>query len=202
MQIYGINFGSNIILQLVREASNHGLPTHIRQNIFDFICRNPSILLLIAQRENEERVLTIEQLFQAMNPWMLNFAQTHSLYLDPRLIIDLQFHYEQEEEPEPEPQHREVDAVSFVQSTFPSLHPLAPNRVYHCGICRCDPDDTNEDGSVKVFRSMNCCPQMCCHDCLVRQATACNTLGSESKNTGVFVCPYARHETPFFPQNL
>lgn len=202
MQIYGINFGSNIILQLVREASNRGLPTRVRQNIFDFVCGNPSILLFIAQRENEEQVLTIVQLFQAMNPWMLNFSQTHDLYFDPRLIIELQIHYEEEEEPQPQPQHREVNPVSFVQSTFPSLHPLAPDRVYHCGICRCDPDDTNEDDSVKVFRSMTCCPQMCCHDCLVRQATACNTLGSESKNTGVFVCPYARHEIPFFPPNL
>lgn len=204
MPIYRINFVSNLILRLVREASNRALPTQVRQNIFDFVCANPNIILfIISQRENEEQELTIEPLFESMNPWMLNFSQEHDLYFDPRFIIEVQFYYEQEE-PEPQPQHREVDAVAFVERTFPSLHPLAParNRDYHCGICRCDRDDANEDGSVKVFRSMTCCPQMCCHDCLVRQATACNTLGNESKNTGVFVCPYARHKIPFFPPNL
>jgi hypothetical protein len=69
-------------------------------------------------------------------------------------------------------------------------------------ICLSGPDERNEDGSMKVIRSMNCCPQMCCHNCLVRQATACNTPGSDLKDTTVFVCPYARCHIPFFPPNL
>ncbi len=82
------------------------------------------------------------------------------------------------------------------------LHPLAPVGVYQCGICQSGPDETNEDGTMKVFRSMNCCPQqMCCHDCLANQATACNTPDREFKDTGVLICPFARQKTKFLPPN-
>jgi hypothetical protein len=120
-------------------------------------------------------------------------------YLHQWTIGDFRF----DQEPEPQPEHQAVDAEAFVRGTFPPLHPLAPDRVYQCGICQSGPDERNEDGTIKVFRSMNCCPQqMCCHDCLVHQATACNTPDSEFKNTRVFICPFARHETDFFPPNL
>jgi hypothetical protein len=182
MNTYENNFGYNLILRLVREASNRDLPTHVRQNIFDFVCENPNIVLFMAQNENEEQELTIEELFQKMNPWMLNFSQEHDLYFDPRSIIKLHF---------------EVDAVAFVEITFPQLDSLSHENFY-CSICCWGPDEKNNDGSKKVFRSMlPCCNQMCCHDCLVKQATVCNRPDSDLKNTSVFVCLYCRHETFF-----
>jgi hypothetical protein len=92
MQLYEINFVSDLILRLVIEASNNSLQTHIRQNIFDFICGNLYIVLFICQKENEEQELEIDQLDQKMNSWMLNFSQEHGLNFDPRFTIEL--HYE------------------------------------------------------------------------------------------------------------
>lgn len=100
MNTYENNFGYNLILRLVREASNRDLPTHIRQNIFDFVCGNPNIVLFMAQKENEEQELTIEELFQKMNPWMLNFSQEHGLYFNP--LFNIEIHYD-------------VNAVNFVE---------------------------------------------------------------------------------------
>lgn len=111
-------------------------------------------------------------------------------------------HDESLQVPELQP-HRTVDADAFVCRTFPSQHPLALDGQYICGMCRCGPDETSEDGSIPVFRSMSCChhKQMACHDCLVNCATLCNTPDphNEFKNTRVFGCPYCRTETEFFP---
>jgi len=91
MQLYEINFVSDLILRLVIEASNNSLQTHVRQNIFDFICGNLYIVLFICQKENEEQELEIEQLEQKMNSWMLNFSQEHGLNFDPRFTIQLYY---------------------------------------------------------------------------------------------------------------
>jgi hypothetical protein len=197
MGISGNDFAFSLVLFLVREISNQDLPPQLRERIYQFICRNPQMVLMIVQRENEEEPSSFEQLFDQMNQWLRNVSQLNGFdYLYQWMIGDFRF----VQEPEPLPEHQAVDAEAFVCATFPSLHPLAPDRFYECGICQSGPDETNEDGSMKVFRSMNCCPQMCCHDCLVRQATACNTPDSEFKDTSVFICPFARHETDFFLQ--
>lgn len=91
MLIYGINFISDLIFRLVREASNRALLTHVRQNIFDFICGNLNIVLFISQKENEKQELEIEQIDQEMNSWMLNFSQEHGLNFDPRFTIELYY---------------------------------------------------------------------------------------------------------------
>jgi len=199
MTIYGNDFAFSLVLFLVREISNQDLPLQLRERIYGFVCRNPQMVLMIVQRENEEEPASFEQLFDQMNQWSQNVSQRNGFdYLHQWMIGDLRF----DQEPEPQPEHQAVDAEDFVCTTFPSLHPLAPERVYQCGICQSGPDETNEDGTMKVFRSMACCPQqMSCHYCLVRQATACNTPDSEFKNTRVFICPFARHETDFFPPN-
>lgn len=116
-------------------------------------------------------------------------AQTHNIQDELLQVPELQ-------------PHRTVNADAFVCRTFPSQHPLALDGQYVCGMCRCGPDDTSEDCSMPVFRSMSCCPQQtACHGCLVRCATLCNTPDphNEFKNTRVFVCPYCRTETEFFP---
>jgi hypothetical protein len=187
-RIYQDDYILTLIKLLIREVSNENFPDHIRQYIFDYICTSPNVVLFMIPRENEEEPATFEELIDQMDQWSLTF---------PQWMID-EFRFVPE--PQPQPEHQAVDAEAFVCRTFASLHPLAPKRVYQCGICQSGPDETNEDGSMKVFRSMNCCPQMCCHDCLVRQATVCNTPDRESKNTSVFICPYARHETDFFLQ--
>lgn len=106
----------------------------------------------------------------------------------------------QDSEPPP---YREVDADRFVCMQCPSLHPLAQNIEYVCGVCRCDQHEQNDDDSMRIFRSMPCCPQqMACHGCLVRCATSCNTSEdpeNEFKDTSVFVCPFCRAERKFFP---
>jgi hypothetical protein len=182
-----------LIKLLISEVSNENLPDYIRQCIFDYICTSPIIVSFLIPRENEEEPPTFEQIIDRIDDWSLTFP--------PWMIDEFQFVPELPQQPQPQPEHQAVDAEAFVEHTFPSLHPPAPNRVYECGICHSGPDETNEDGLMKVFRSMTCCPQMCCHDCLVRQATACNTPDRESKNTSIFTCPFSRHQLPFFPPN-
>jgi hypothetical protein len=199
MTIHGNDFAFSLVLFLVREISNQDLPLQLRERIYGFVCRNPQMVLMIVQRENEEPV-SFEELINQMNRWSQNVSRRNRFnHLHQWMIGDFRF----DQEPEPQPEHQAVDAEAFVRGTFPPLHPLAPDRVYQCGICQSGPNERNEDGTMKVFRSMNCCPQqMCCHDCLVHQATACNTPDSEFKNTRVFICPFARHKTDFFPPNL
>jgi len=176
--IYGNDFAFSLVLFLVREVSNHDLPHELRERIYQFICRNPQMVLMIVQRENDEEPASFEQLFDQMNQWSRNvFQQNGFNYLHQWMIGDFEIVLESERELELEPQpiHREIDAEAFVRATFPSIHPLCRECVYQCGICHSGPDEPNEDDSMKVFRSMPCCPQMCCHDCLVRQTTVCNT---------------------------
>jgi hypothetical protein len=198
IRIYGNDFAFSLVLFLAQEISNQGLQLDLRERIYKFVCRNPQMVLMIVQRENEEEPASFEQLFDQMNQWSQNVSQRNGFNHFPQWMID-DFRFVQE--PEPQPEHQDVDAEAFVRGTFPSLHPLAPDRVYQCGICQSGPDERNEDGTMKVFRSMPCCPQMCCHYCLVRQATVCNTPDSELKNTRVFICPYARCVIPFFSPN-
>jgi hypothetical protein len=188
-RIYQDDYILTLIKLLIGEVSNENLSDHIRQWIFDYICTSPNMVLLTIPRENEEEPATFEELIDQMDQWSLTF---------PQWMID-EFRFVPEPEPEPQPEYRAVDAEAFVCGTFASLHPLDLVGVYECGICQCGPDDTNEDGTMKVFRSMPCCPQMCCHDCLVRQATVCNAPDREFKDTDVFRCPFARHKTYFFP---
>jgi hypothetical protein len=192
-------FVFNLVLLIAREISNQDLPLQLRERIYQFVYQNPQMVSMIVQRENEEASANFEQLFDQMNQWSQNVSQQNGFgYVHQWMTGDLQIVLE----PEPQPEHQAVDAEAFVCRTFQQLPSLAPDCVYQCGICYCGPDDTNEDQSIKVFRSMNCCPQqMCCHDCLVKQAIMCNTPDSEFKNTRVFICPFARHETDFFPQN-
>jgi len=187
-RIYQDDYILTLIKLLIREVSNENLSNMIRRYIFDYICTSPNVVLFMIPRENEEEPATFEELIDQMDQWSLTF---------PQWMID-EFRFVPE--PQPQPEHQAVDAEAFVCRTFASLHPLAPKSVYQCCICLSGRDD--EDGTIKVFRSMNCCPQqMCCHDCLVHQATSCNTPDRESKNTSVFICPFARHETDFFPPN-
>jgi hypothetical protein len=206
IRIYGNDFAFSLVLCLAQEISNQGLQLDLRERIYKFICRNPQMVLMIVQRENEEEPASFEQLFDQMNQWSRNvFQQNGFNYLHQWMIGDfeivLESEPERELEPEPQPQHHAVDAEAFVRATFPSLHPLCRECVYQCGICHSGPDEPNEDDSMKVFRSMPCCPQMCCHNCLVRQVIVCNTPDSELKNTRVFICPYARCVIPFFSPN-
>lgn len=190
-RIYQDDYILTLIKLLIGEVSNENLSYHIRQYIFDYICTSPNMVLFMIPRENDEQPATFEELIDQMDQWSLTF---------PQWMID-EFRFVPEPPKQPQPEHRAVVAEAFVCRTFPQLHLFAPDSVYECGICQSGPDDTNEDGTIKVFRSMPCCPQMCCHDCLVRQTTACNTPDRESKNTSVFICPYARHEIEFFPPN-
>jgi hypothetical protein len=222
IRIYGNDFAFSLVLFLAQEISNQGLQLDLRERIYQFICRNPQMVLMIVQRENEEEPASFEQLFDQMNQWSQNVSQRNGFnHLHQWMIDDFRFvqepeperelesepeqelesEPERELEPEPQPQHHAVDAEAFVRATFPSLHPLCRECVYQCGICHSGPDEPNEDDSMKVFRSMPCCPQMCCHDCLVRQAIVCNTPDREFKDTSVFICPFARHETDFFLPN-
>ncbi len=114
-------------------------------------------------------------------------AQFHNMRDESLLVLEL---------------YQEVDADLFVCNQCPSLHPLAQNREYICGVCRCDKNEPNDDDSMRIFRSMPCClQQMACHGCLVRCVTSCNRPDPENefKDTNVFVCPFCRDEREFFP---
>jgi len=166
----------DLILSLEIQIWNHKLEEEVRYDIFELIFSSHLIMIVVQNDLQIDREPTIRE----ANNWI------RSVSSEFEFPITFLWHSEID------------DVISFVQFTFP----LAQNCVYYCGICQCDPNELDEDGSVKVFRSMTCCPQMCCHDCLVRQATACNTSDHESKDTTVFVCPYCREEISFFPPNL
>ena len=203
-RIYQDDYILTLIKLLIGEVSNENLSQESRQYIFDYICTSPIMVLLMIRREP----VTFEDLLDRIDDWSLTFPQWMIDHMDnwsvifPEWMID-EFRFVPQPQPHPEHrEHQEVDAEAFVASTFASLHPLPPVGVYQCGICQCGQDERNEDGTMKVFRSMNCCPQqICCHDCLVRQATQCNTPDREFKDTRVFICPFARHKTDFFPKN-
>ncbi len=147
--IHGNDFAFSLVLFLVREVSNQDLPHELRERIYQFICQNPQMVLMIVQRENEEEPSSFEQLFDQMNQWLRNVSQRNGFdYLHQWMIGDFEIVLEPERElePEPLPQHRAVDAEAFVCATFPSLHPLCRDHVYQCGICHSGPDETNEDG--------------------------------------------------------
>ena len=197
MEVYDdLNFVFSLGLFLMREASNRDLPHQLRQNIFGCICENPDMVLLIVDRENEHQSPTVEESIRQMNQWSQTFSRQNGFELVPQWSID---DFRMNQEP---PQHRDVDAEAFVCQRFPSLHPPEAEREYFCGMCRCGPDEPNDDRTHPVFRSMPCCPQqMACHGCLVKWATLCNTPDhqNEFKNTSIFVCSFCRAETEFFP---
>jgi hypothetical protein len=189
------DFISNVISQFIREASMNDLPLQLRQNIFNFVGRYPIMALLFVEQQYAEQSRTVQDGVHRMNEWLRSFAQLNQLEPVPECTIaDVGIIEE-------EPLHREVDAEAFVFRTCPSLHPLAQNREYVCGVCRCDKNEPNDDDSMRIFRSMPCClQQMACHGCLVRCATSCNTPDPENefKDTNVFVCPFCRAERKFF----
>lgn len=153
--------------------------------------------LLFVEQQHAEQSRTVQDGVRRMNEWLRSFAQLNQLEPVPECTIaDVGIIEE-------ELLHRDVDAEEFVSMQCPSLHPLAQNIEYVCGVCRCDQHEQNDDDSMRIFRSMPCCPQqMACHGCLVRCATSCNTPEdpeNEFKDTSVFVCPFCRAERKFFP---
>ena len=198
------DFISNLISQFIREASMNDLPRQLRQNIFDFVGRYPILALLFVEQQHAEQSRTVEDGVRRMNEWLMSFAQLNQLEPVPECTIaNVGIIEEEPQIPQiEEPLHREVDAEAFVCQKCPSLHPLAQNREYICGVCRCDKNEPNDDDSMRIFRSMPCClQQMACHGCLVRCATSRNTPDPENefKDTNVFVCPFCRDEREFFP---
>jgi len=169
------NYHQELVLSLETQLRNPELEESVRYDIFELIFSSYLIMIIVQYKLQINREPTIRE----ANNWIRSVSSEFG--------FPITFLW-----------HSEIDAILFVQFTFP----LAQNCVYYCSICQCGPNELDEDGSVKVFRSMTCCPQMCCHDCLVSQATACNTSDHESKDTTVFVCPYCRDEISFFPSNL
>ena len=166
---------SNIVLLLFREASNYDLPTPIRQNIFDFIYKDPNMNSLISERE-----------YNGINEWMMIFSQTHGLHFDPSLMIYLQCDCEQP--------HKEVNADDFVRKTFIILR--SPNPESICPICQLNPAETN---CWNRWRRLPCCGQQQCHDCLVRQVSLSNEYDESkpSKPTDRMKCSLCNHEILF-----
>lgn len=197
MQLYGSRFGLNIILLLIREASNLDLPHQLRQTIFDFVCQDPNMVRLIVEHENGQPAATIQESISQMNQWSRTFSEQNGLE------GSYEWSFVRSIEDPRQPQHREVNAEAFVCATFPSQHPLVPKREYICGICQSSSNEKTEDGSSPIFRSIPCCghKQVACHGCLVRCATLCNTPDhqNEFKDTDVFVCPFCRAKRKFFP---
>lgn len=170
------NYHQELVLSLETQLRNPELEESVRYDIFELIFSSYLIMIVVQYKLQINREPTIRE----ANNWIRRVSS--------ELGFPITFLW-----------HSEIDdVISFVQSTFP----LARNCVYYCGICQCGPNELDKDDTMKVFLSMTCCPQMCCHDCLVRQATACNTSDHESKDTTVFVCPYCRTEISFFPPNL
>jgi hypothetical protein len=183
----GFVFQEILTLSIIAEASNNGWELDLRQKIFDVVCQSRQMVFTQVLHENNAQ---IEDLIYLANQWMLNFSNDNGLVFDRQRMFSLEL--------PPQPEYRAVNAEAFVSKTFQLL---APNSDNYCGICHSGPDEQNDDETQRVFRSMPFCHQMCCHGCLVHQATVCNTPDhqNELKNTGVFICPFCRNETPFFP---
>ena len=75
MLLYEQRFGLNLILLLIREASNLELPHQLRQTIFDFVCQNPNMVMFIVEHENGQQAATIQDSIRQMNQWSRNFSE-------------------------------------------------------------------------------------------------------------------------------
>jgi hypothetical protein len=189
-------FVSNLVLFLIQQASNQDLQLNLRERIFEFVCGNIQMVMIIVQSQFEQRELNNDEAFIGrMNEWALNFSRTNGfnfVFLWNVIARDFQ--------PIQQPQHQAVNSTAFVKHIFPSMHPLHRTRDYSCVVCHCTPDEPNDDGTDKVVRMLPCCSEKCtdpnemkyaCHECLVKWANACNTAN--------FSCPNCRHQFPFFP---
>lgn len=206
MRIYDFTFVSSLVLFLIREASNQELQQHIRQRIFEFVCRNTQMVMMIVQSELEEgERMDVEDFVYLMNRWASNFSRINGFNFVHSWNTILPH-----SQPVQQPQHLVVDAHAFVERTFPSAHPLHPSRSYCCIMCHCTSDELNDNGNRLVVRMLPCCSSMCkdsndmkyaCHQCLVEWVKTCNTLNpaQEFKRTDEFSCPNCRHSIPFFP---
>ena len=200
----GFPFISNLVLLLIREASNQDLPHNLRQQIFDFVCRNIDMVMIIVRSQlHEVEHVEISGFIIRMNRWASSFARRNGL--NSVHSWNLQLH-----DSRPIQQEAIKNAEVFVERNFPSQHPLNPNRDYLCVVCHCSSDEPNDDGSPRIVRMLTCCSSFCkdpndmkyaCHQCLFEWAKVCNTPdpAQEFKRTDEFSCPNCRHIIPFFP---
>lgn len=201
---HGFPFISNLVLLLIREASNQVLPHNLRQQIFDFVCRNVDMVMIIVQSQlHEVEHVDIEGFIGRMNQWASSFARTNGL--NCFYSWNLQMHDSRLIQ-----QEAIKRAEVFVERNFPSQHPLNPNHDYHCVVCRSSSGEPTDDGNPRIIRMLTCCSALCkdpndmkyaCHQCLVEWAKACNTPDptQERKRTSNFSCPNCRYIIPFFP---
>ena len=76
MSVYNdLEFISDLISEFVNQASMNDLPIELRQNIFNFVGRNPSMALFFVQRHHAEQSRTIEDGIRQMNQWLILFAE-------------------------------------------------------------------------------------------------------------------------------
>lgn len=178
------NFQFNLVLNLVREISNHDLDHDLRESIFMFICSHRSLVSRV-----------VEHIYGRQRNFIQHLANIY------RWITEVSgrnmFHYVPWQ---PQAQaHRAVNAEAFIEGYFPSLHPLCNDREYKCGICLSNHDEPNDDHTTRIFREFPCCHQHACHECLVGCVKTCNTFDPQSSiNPDEFSCPCCRAKKSFF----
>jgi len=83
-----LEFISDLISEFVNQASMNDSPVELRQNIFNFVGRNPDLMLLFLERRHHaEQSRTVEDGLLRMNEWLRRFAEQCGLEPVPEWTI-------------------------------------------------------------------------------------------------------------------
>lgn len=180
-----------VIRNLINELSRGQVQFEERVELFQFMTTIPQQLLCYVRIVNQN--ISRSDAVQFLNDKMSEISNTLAVEFRPFIMPDL----------------LEVDAVLFVQQTFP-LAPaksVSDEQQRQCVICQ--DDDSNRELVLRIFP---CCAARCadpndvkciCHDCIVMLSKRSNSENPENRfERGTYVvCPYCRNQFPFFPQN-
>lgn len=192
---YGEERFRSIINQMIRELSQIPRRCVVKLEdsrcMFEFMTTIPSDLLWYIRLVNDGFSHSVA--VQFLNERMSSASIVLGIRFDPFIMPDL----------------LKVDAVLFVQKTFP-LAPaksVSDEQQRQCMICH-----NSESDCASVLRILPCCAARCadpndvkcvCHDCIVELSKHSNSENPENRfERGTHVlCPNCRGSFPFFPPN-
>jgi hypothetical protein len=140
------DYHQELVLSLETQLRNPELQVLVRYDIFKLIFSSHLIMIVVQNELQIDREPTIRQ----ANDWIR------------RVSSDLEF-------PITFLWHSEIDAISFIEATFPILE--LPDKKSICPICQFKPTDRD---CCDTWHRLPCCGQQQCHDCLLRQVSLSN----------------------------
>jgi hypothetical protein len=156
------NYHRELVLSLETQLWNLELEEEVRSHIFELIFSSHLIMIVVQNVHQIDREPTIRE----ANNWIRSVSSEFG--------FPITFLW-----------HSEIDAISFVNATFPILE--LPDKESICPICQFKPTDRD---CCDTWRRLPCCSQQQCHDCLLRQVSLSNEYDAlnPSKPTDQLCC--------------